>query len=259
MRHGPVVALALLVLAGCRGTLSPLSNKLKVGQEAYVAFVADGEAGQGDLFASPPVSGTAFQVTFTRLDERAPALSPDGATLAFLRAISAGDTAPASLVFLNLLNGAERRTEAPPAIEAVRWSPDGRSLFLRGAAGLYRTPAPPAPLAIAPVTGSERARADSLFRTLLGDPPLGEAGPCASGAGVCARLTGGDTLTLSADGSGSFAWSSDSVGYFEDGGLVIRPLAGGKTRTIRWQASLAHPRQATWFPGTGTQRDSALH
>ncbi len=258
MRFGLAgTAACLLLLAGCRGTLSPLSNKLKVGQESYLVFVADGEEGRGDLFAAPPASGNTFQVTFTRLDERAPALSPDGTTVTFLRSREATDTAGVSLVFLNLINGAERRVAAPPGVDALRWSPDGNSVLARSGAGLFRTTAPPQPLVVEPVPDSERPGADSLFRVLLGEPPLGEARPCANGAGVCAWLASGDTLQLSAAGSQPLAWGSDSVGYFEDGALVVRPLAGGRTRSIRWGA-VAHPRQPSWFPGTLVQRDSAM-
>jgi hypothetical protein len=259
VRLGPAGAAACLVLlAGCRGTLSPLSNKLKIGEESYVVFVADGEEGRGDLFAAPPVSGTAFQVTFTRLDERVPALSPDGATVTFLRSREARDSTGVSLVFLNLINGAERRVAAPPGVEALRWSADGNTVLARSGNRFFRTAAPPQPLVIEPVPDAARPGADSLFRVLLGMPPLGEARPCSNGAGVCAWLASGDTLRLSVSGSAPVAWGNDSVGYFEDGALVVRPLAGGRTRAIRWSNSMGHPREPTWFPGTRVQRDSAM-
>jgi hypothetical protein len=257
--HLAAVGLGLAALAGCRGTLSPLSNRLKVGQESYVVFVADGEEGRGDIFASPPASGTAFQVTFTRLDERAPALSPDGSMLAFLRSSDVTDTTNVSLVVLNLINGAERRVAAPVGVTGLRWSPDGSALLARSGSGLFRTPAPPQSLALEPVPDAERTGADSLFRILLGSPAIGEARACSTGTGVCAWLASGDTLALSSNGTEPLAWGSDSVGYFEDGALVIRPLAGGRTRSIRWSNSFTHPRQPTWFAGTGMQRDSALH
>ncbi|MFN8654104.1 MAG: hypothetical protein U0133_19560 [Gemmatimonadales bacterium] len=257
-RGRPLLLLGLALAGGCRGTLSPLSNKLKVGEESYVVLAADGEGGKGDLFAAAPASGTPFQVTFTRVDERAPALSHDGALLAFLRSATPTDTAGASIVILNLINGAERRVPAPAGVEALRWTPDGAALLARTPAGMLRTPAPPAALAFAPVPEAERAAADSLFRVLLGDPPAGEAKPCADGTGVCAWLASGDTVRLSATGSDPLGWSGDSVGYFEDGTLTIRPLVGGKTRVIRWDR-LSHPRQPTWFAGTRIARDSALH
>lgn len=251
------IALALVAAVGCRGTLSPLSNKLKLGEEAYVVLVADGEDGRGDLYASAPASGTPFQVTFTRVDERAPALSRDGALLAFLRSTTPSDTAASSVVILNLLNGAERRVAAPPGADALRWTADGSALLARTPAGILRTAVPPARLSFAPVPEAGRDAADSLFRTFLGDPPAGEAKPCASGAGLCALLTDGDTVRLSATGREPLAWGTDSVAYFEGAALVIQPLGGGKTRVIRWER-LSNPRQPTWFPGTRAARDSAL-
>lgn len=256
-RAASVIAVSLALVAGCRGTLSPLSNRLKVGEESYVVFVADGEDGRGDLFASTPAGGKAFQVTFTRLDERAPALAPDGITLAFLRRRGTRDTAGVSLVFLNLINGAERRVAAPPASDALRWSSAGDALVLRSGSRLYRTPAPPRPLALEPVAEADRSGADSLFRTLLGAPPVGEARPCAGGSGVCAWLASGDTLVLSSSGMDPLAWGSDSVGYLEDGGLIVRPLAGGRTRTIRWE-NVTHPREPARFAGNKPPADSAM-
>lgn len=252
-------ALVLVVLAACRGTLSPLSNKLKVGQESYVVFAADGEEGRGDIFASPPVSGPAFQVTFTRLDERAPALSPDGSMLAFLRSREATDTIGVSLVILNLINGAERRVDAPVGTDALRWSADGGAVVARSGSRLFRTAAPPQPLAFEPVSDTDRPGTDSLFRVLLGAPPVGEARACGNGSGVCAWLVSGDTLALSQGGTEPMTWGSDSVGYFEGGKLIVRPLGGGRTRSIRWSTTILHPREPSWFPGTTMQRDSALH
>ena len=104
---------ALPLLAACSGSLSPLSNKVKVGQEAYVILVADGEDGLGDLFASSTGGGVAFQITFTRVDERLPALAPDGVSLAFVRARAPGDTSELHVAVMNLLNGTERSLDLP--------------------------------------------------------------------------------------------------------------------------------------------------
>jgi hypothetical protein len=225
-----------------------------VGQESYIVFVADGEDGKGDLYASPPEGGKAFQITFTRVDERAPALSPDGSILAFLRSRSTGDSSGASLVILNLLNGAERRTDAPASANGVEWSSDGGLLLVRTDSEILSTPAPPLPLTLTAVPQSQQPQSDSLFRVILGDPAVGEAVPCSSGAGVCARLASGDSLTLSTDGSLPVSWSSDSVAYVEGGMFVVRPLAGGRTRTIQWTREFGNPRGLTYFPGAKVKR-----
>ncbi len=234
----------MLALLGCRGSLSPLSNKLEVGQEPYIVFVADGEDGLGDLFASPPTGGTAYQVTFTRLDERAPALSPDGSLLAFLRSRTPGDTTALGVVILNLLNGAERRFDPAVTVEALAWSKAGDSLFLRGPTGIHVMPAPPA---VPELTAVTTEAGDSLFRVLLGDPPIGEAVPCDSG-GVCARLATG-TSVLARTGHDPMSWGGDSLLYVESGELVVRPLGGGGTRIIQFGGAVHHPRGVTRFVG----------
>ncbi|TFG50583.1 MAG: hypothetical protein E4H38_03320, partial [Gemmatimonadales bacterium] len=125
-----LVLAGLVLLAACRGTLSPLSNKVEIGQESYIVFAADGEDGVGDLFASSPGGGTAWQITFGRVDERLPALSPDGVMLAFDRGRLPGDTTTRSVVVMNLLNGAERQVVAPGVLRpsAIAWSADGERI-----------------------------------------------------------------------------------------------------------------------------------
>jgi hypothetical protein len=99
------------------------------------------------------------------------------------------------------------------------------------------------------VTAPAAPGADSLFRVLLGDPAVGEAGACPSGVGVCAWLTNGDSLTLSTDGSAPLRWGTDSVAYLEQGSFVVRPLAGGRTRKVSWRETVVHPRGLTYFAG----------
>ena len=257
MRGGPLAwaVLALLVSAGCRGTLSPLSNRLKVGEEPYIVFVADGEDGRGDLFASPPDGGKAFQITFTRVDERAPALSPDGSMLAFLRAPRPGDPSGTWVVLLNLLSGSERWVDAPAGARSLAWSSDGSMLLVRTGAGIERTPVPPRSLALEEVPASGRVQADSAFRVLLGNPPVGEVTPCSDGTGICARLANGDSLTLSSQGTAPIRWGTDSVAYLEGSSYVVRPLGGGRTRTVKWSSILGHPRELTYFGGIGRVTD----
>jgi hypothetical protein len=234
---------------GCRGSLSPLSNRLQIGQEPYVVFAAAGEEGVGDLFASSTAGGAVFQVTFTRVDERLPALSPSGILLAFVRAAAPGTQARASLVVMNLLNGAERRVELEgKSIDAVAWSADGNHLFIRGADGIEVTAAPPAPLALTPVPTAQLAAADSLFRILLGDPPQAEAVPCA-GAGLCARFADGHEQPITPTGSSPVRWPGDSLLYREGERWVVRPLGGGKSRDLVWQKSLGQLRSLTVFGG----------
>jgi hypothetical protein len=247
MRAAAALA-ALAFLPACHGSLSPLSNRIDVGQEPYLILVADGEGDVGDLFASRPAGGTAYQVTFTRVDERLPALSPDGSLVAFIRTDAPGDTTRRSLVVMNLLNGAERRAElGSRAARGVAWSRDGHRVFVAVVGGVLAAEAPPGRLELAPVSG-ERPEVDSLFRVLLGDPPQAEAVTCDSG-GLCARFPDGSRQLITTTGGSPARWPGDSLAYLVDGEWVIRPLLGGRSRTLQWTRALGHPRSLTVFGG----------
>jgi WD40-like Beta Propeller Repeat len=243
-----------VLLGACRGSLSPLSNKIEVGRAAYVVFTADGEDGLGDLFASSIQGGTPFQITFTRVDERLPALSPDGSMLAFVRSRLPDDTGDVALVVMNLLNGAERRIALPAELrpEATAWSPDGRRLYLRATGQVFTVPAPPADPVVAPVAAAGRAAADSALAVLVGDPPLAEAVPCANGDGVCVRLGDGTIATVAADGSAPARWLGDSIAYREQGEWTVRPMEGGKLRLLQWTPAPQRVRDLTTFRGAPT-------
>lgn len=243
LRGIAAVATLTLLASGCRGSLSPLSNRIEVGQEPFFVFVAEGEEGVGDLWAAKPAGGTPYRITFTRPDERLPALAPDGSMLAFVRARAPGDTAAGSLVVMNLLNGAERRVElAGNPVDALAWSADGRAIYARRGEGILVLAAPPARGELTPVSPGNAPAADSAFRVLLGDPPIGEAVPCEDAPGICAVLATGEVTPLSPIAADPIRWPGDSVAYREGEEWVIRPLGGGATRTIRWASPVAHVR-----------------
>lgn len=239
-----------ILLSACRGSLSPLSNKIQVGREPYVVFVADGEDGLGDLYASAPTGGTAWQITFTRVDEGLPTLSRDGTVLAFIRSRAPGDDRDHDLIVMNLLNGAERSVKLaglPPT--GLAWSTDGSRLYVRQGGELVATPAPPATLQPIPVPEAERAAADSALGVALGSPAVAMAVPCDSGGGICARFANGSRQTITPTGTNPVRWTGDSIGYEDGGEWVVRPLAGGRIRSITWGASIHHPRGLTVFGG----------
>jgi hypothetical protein len=244
-------ALLLTLLAGCRGSLSPLSNKIEVGKDPYLVFTADGEGGVGDLYASPLQGETQFQITFSRVDERLPALSPDGSMVIFVRSRVPGDTGEISIVAMNLLNGAERRMPLPAGfiVETTAWSADGQHIYLRGPGGVLSAAAPPAQGSFVPLSPGDRAVADSALAVLLGNPPLAEVAPCASGAGICARLGNDSLVAVASEGSSPATWPGDSIAYLENGAWTVRPLAGGKTRVIHWLRPPGHIRELTTFRG----------
>jgi len=231
--------------------MSPLSNRLQIGEEAFVVVVADGEGGRGDLFALPASGGAPLQVTFSRVDESHPALTADGSVIAFIRAGQRPGTQPV-VVLMNLLNGAERRIELPEgaAPERVAWSSDQTRLFIGTSNGFYGADAPPLPPGLKPVGASDSAAADSALAVVLGDPPFARAGACRSGRGLCAESDSGESVIDSA-GADPVRWGPDSVGYVINNELQILPLGGGHLREVRPSRALAGLRQPAYAAGPG--------
>ena len=234
----------VVFLASCTGSLSPLSHKLKIGQEPYVVFTAEGEGGTGDLFASPVGGGLVYQVTFTRLNEHLPRLNPDGSMLAFVR----GDSAAGAVWVMNLINGAERRVTEPGGAEpeGLAWSPDSRTVYVKVATGVLAAAAPPASPLVTALEGRARGAGDSALAVLVGDPVAGEVIRCETGGGLCIRL-GGESQPLDSAGTEPLRWGGDSVAYRVGDQFVVRPLGGGMTRALRWSKGLEHPRELTYF------------
>ena len=231
-------------IAACTGSLSPLSHKLKIGQEPYVVFTAEGEGDTGDLFASPVGGGAVYQVTFTRLNEHLPRLNPDGSMLAFVR----GDGAAAAVWVMNLINGAERRVTEPGSAEpeGLAWSPDSRTVYVRMATGVLAAAAPPGSPSVTALEGQARGAGDSALAVLVGDPVAGQVISCESGGGLCIRV-GGESQPLDSVGVEPLRWGGDSVAYRVGDQFVVRPLGGGMTRALRWSKQLEHPRELTYF------------
>ena len=90
-------------------------------------------AAEGDLWTVPVAGGVARRLTTHAAEETSPAISPDGATLAF----TAHYEGPAELYTMPRSGGVPvRRTyEADPSI-ATTWTPDGRVVY---ATGYYAT------------------------------------------------------------------------------------------------------------------------
>lgn len=231
-----------VLLAGCTSTLSPVKNRISVGEEDFAVFAAESPGGGEDLFAVPSSGGAVAQVTFTPMYEGAPALSPNGDMVAFVRGRSAADTTSHRVWVMNLLNGAER--ELPAALsmgvpQRIGWSRDGRTIFVRTSHLSYRVAAPPAAPDPAPVTVADGLQADSALGVILGEPPFAEVIPCAAGKGICVRTRLGETQELDSLGREPVRWGADSIGYFVGTDFLVRPLAGGKSRRLLWRRAPA--------------------
>lgn len=249
-RFGAIVAGAAIVLgiSGC--AFSPLAHRIKVGEEAFVVFVGEGRDRHTDLFAVPANGGAVSQVTFTALIEMHPQLTPTGEMVVFLRM---RDTLPGQrrdVVVVNLLSYGETVIAIPDSAgrpDAVAWSDDATTLYLRTDRGLWRTAAPPAPVAVIAVARGDSAAADSALETWLGRPRFARAVRCLTG-GVCVIGPNGDTAALAPAGRGAMRWGDDSVGWFQDDGIVVRSLGPSQDRVVTLKDGPANPRDASVAP-----------
>jgi len=249
-------AASVLLLAGnsaCRVSMSPVQNRLAPGEEPFAVFVATGEAGVGDLFAVRAEGGATFPITYTRVREMNPALSPTGTAIAFIREGVRDDLSSRGVVVMNLLNGAERvipPAAAPP--DAVAWSEDASLLYIRTGGGIMVAHAPPDEPAEHLLDPLETIHADSAFMVLVGTPAFAQVIDCPEG-GVCVQQGGGERTLFSADGRGPVRWGSDSVGYFVGASFFVRPLGPGRMRELRLTPPRLDPRELTYFPGPAGQ------
>ena len=239
----PRLALCLLVLgaAACRVSFSPLQNRIEFGREAFLVFAATGEGDLGDLYAVKPDGGEIWPVTYTRLDERLPGLSRDGLRLAFVRRSGAED----AVVVMDLAGGSEERVleTVTDSVVALTWRPDGE-LWVRGAGEGWRIRqgAEPAALGGGPAV-------DSAFAVLVGEPAFATVAACDSPPGLCARAATGELQVLEPGGRDAVRWGSDSVGYFLNDRLYVRPLGPGRERFLRWHPEPVEPRTPSFFEG----------
>lgn len=242
----------LALLTACTQHFTPLQNRIVVGKESYVVFVADGEGGQGDLFAIDAFGGNAYPFTYSLADESHPALDPTGVLLAFLRSTSDTDRAARKVWVMDLLNG--RETDLPLAHgvvpEQVAWSRDGAVIYVATSAGTWALAAPPGAPAPHRLSGGDSLAADSALTVLVGDPPFARIGPCRPGAeAICAFAGAARPTAVDSPAHHPFRWGSDSLGYFVGEHLVVRPVGPGRPREVRIERAPDHPREATWFGG----------
>jgi len=246
------VSLFTLFLVGCDPTLPPLRGQMEIGRDPYAVFVG-GEGPNSDLYAVRPDGGPPVRITFTNVAELAPALSPDGGGLAFLRGASLRDSTPASIWVMNLLSGGERELVLPKGAGrpvGVGWEPGGKSLIVSASKGLYQVKAPPADPDPRPVPARERAPAESSLAVLLGDPVFARVVSCESAGDLCVIGDSGGPGLLARDARDPVRWGGDSVAFFVGDEVEIRPLGPGRPRRLVWSNVPKRPREMTFFPGT---------
>lgn len=211
-----------------------MRGKAEVGKDPYAVVAADGEGG-GDLYAVIGAGNEVVQLTFTPVREYAPALSPDGGMLAFLRQPHNGQP---SIWIINLLGAGERELPLPDSVSQtltrVAWSPDSRTVYAESGVELWRWPAPPAKPVAEPVPPDERARADSALGVQLGSPPFASVVACdTAGSRFCVEAPDGRREPLGAGATAPTAWGADSVAWIRNGTIEVRPLKGGAARLVK--------------------------
>lgn len=238
-----------ILLAGC--TVTPLTNRIEVGEEPFVIAVGEGADGATDLYAASAGGGRFHRLTFNRRRESHPELAPSGTLVLFLAGRPEVDDAP-SVVVLSLISNAERVLALPSGAlppERAGWDGDSVVVIRTRDGRAYALAAPPAPSRGALLEGPARARAESSLAVLVGDPPFAAAEPC--GAGLCIRLAPDSIALLEPRASGAVRWGADSVGYFGSAGFVVRPLGGGRERRPGWTPAPRGLREVTYHSGTG--------
>ena len=226
-----------------------MRHRIDAGRETFAVFVADAPDGRGDLYAMTGVGSDVVQLTFTLPAEWRPRLSPSGDVLAFLRSRDERDTLRTRVWLLNLLNGAERELALPDSSGTpndLAWSDDGRAVLVRTSAGAWSISTPPAkPDAVVLPNVSN-------FPVRVGYPSFASIAACADVvANLCVYPDSGTPALVADDARDAFRWGDDSVAYLHGGGVVIRPVGPGRSRTLRWRAGLRGPREPDAFVKTG--------
>ena len=255
--NGSRLLMAGLLASGCGVT--PLTNRIKVGEEPFVIAVGEGPDGQTDLFSAPAGGGTFSRLTFSPPEERFPAIAPAGDKVAFLRAARGRSGPPWALVILDLLTNDEQTAPLPADAgepERLGWSRDGSRVVV-SAGGYFAVSVGDNGRTLAGVPGDSTALADSLSRPLLGEPVRGLVRDCANG-GLCILAVTGEVTPLDGGARDAARWGADSVGYFLEGAFLVRPLAGGNSRRPVWTGSPAGLRQLTHHPGPQVTTSSGV-
>jgi hypothetical protein len=237
-----------VLLIGC--SLPPMRGKAVVGTDPYAVVAADGNGG-GDLYAVIGAGNEVVQLTWTPVREYAPALSPDGGMLAFLRQPPTGNP---TIWIINLLGAGERELPLPDSVSQkltrLAWSPDSRTVYAESGVALWRWPAPPARPVAQLVAPGERAQADSALGVQLGSPAFASVVACdTAGSTLCVETPDGQRQPLAAGARAPTAWGADSVAWIQDDVIEIRPLKGGAARLVKLKGTEGLV-GLTYFAGT---------
>lgn len=239
----------LSLLTAC--AITPLTNRIDVGNDPFVIGVGEGPDGNTDLFAALAGGGAFVRLTFTAAEERAPRLAPEGTRVGFLRRQAEGDATRWIVVALDLKSSVERTAPLPEFAaepERLGWSADGTKLLLK-AGGLFEMDPGSGAVPLRRIPVDALSPADPGTAEVLGAPPMGMVVEC-PGGGVCIAARTGEITPLGSGVRQAVRWGADSVGYFvADGSFEVRPLAGGRSRRPDWTGMPRALRSITHHPG----------
>lgn len=211
-----------------------------------MVFVGEGADGHTDLFTTTTGGGSVFQLTFTPVVERAPALAASGGMVAFLRSRDTLPETPRSIVIMNLQSGAERIVPLPTGAGAPRqlgWGRGDSVLYIVTTLGAWRAPMPPRGDSASRATGGDSVAALRSMGGWLGASRFAEAIACPSG--LCIIGPERDTTLLNPTGRDPMRWGDDSVAWFEGSTIVVRPLGPGRARRATLKDPPANPREGS--------------
>jgi hypothetical protein len=221
--------------------VTPISNRLKAGEEPIVVVVGEGADGNTDLFAAPAGGGPFHQLTFNRAVEDLPKLSPSGVLLAYVRRTPDHS----ELVVFDLTTGGERTAPIVGEARRLGWSPGGEAVVVATASGPSVAALAGEPFQLTPGDPAT----DSLTYERLGTPAFAAIRACRSGTGICVLAATGEETALGADVTDGCRWGSRAVAYVRAGKIEVRPLGGGRVRQPTWSGGPANLRRPTHHPG----------
>lgn len=235
----------LALAAGCGVT--PITNRLKPGEEPIVVVVGEGADGATDLFVAPAEGGQFHQLTFTRAVESLPKLAPSGQLLAYVRrgGGAEGRRSGGDLVIFDLVGGTERTVSLETAPTRLGWFPGSDTVAVVMVAGVT-TVALGADKLAAVEAGP---RADSLSYDRVGAPAFGAIRACRAG-GLCVLSDAGEETALADGATDGCRWGTRALAYVRKGKIEVRPLGGGRVRQPTWANAPAHLREPTHHPGS---------
>ena len=121
-----VLALAIWTTGGTALAQAPIQGTLGFYRSPAIHGETIVFAAEGDLWTVPIAGGLARRLTSHAAEESSPAISPDGATLAF----TARYEGPAALYTMPITGGAPvRRTYDGDNANATTWTPDGKLVY----------------------------------------------------------------------------------------------------------------------------------